>query len=60
MYISWVAVSTSTDRPKSARSCCVIEGFGGFIVLSCCFMDFSVGVEAFVVGLRQTSSLFST
>ena len=28
-------------------------------MLSCCFLDFSVSVGAFVIGLGQISSLFS-
>ena len=28
-------------------------------MLSCCFLDFSVGVGAFVIGLSQISCLFS-
>ena len=35
-----VAVVTPTDRPKSVRNGCVIEVFGGFFVLSRCFLDF--------------------
>ena len=27
-------------------------------MLSCCFLDFSVGVGAFVIGLSQISSFF--
>ena len=50
---------TPTDRPKSIRNRCVIEVFGGVFVLSRCFLDFSVGVGAFVIGLSQISSLFS-
>ena len=45
-YISWVAIVTPTDRPKSVRSRYVIEVFGGIFVLSRCFLDFSVGVGA--------------
>ena len=32
---------------------------GGVCVLSRCFLGFSVGVEAFVIGLGQISSFFS-
>ena len=46
-----MAIVTSTDRPKSVRNRCVIEVFGGVFVLSRCFLDFSVGVGAFVIGL---------
>ena len=48
-----------TDRPKSVRNRCVIEGFGGVFVLSRCFLDFSVDEGAFVIGLSQISSFFS-
>ena len=51
-----MAVVTPTDRPKSARNRCV---FGGVVVFSRCFLDFSVGVDAFVMGLIQISSFFS-
>ena len=52
-------ISSQTDRPKSAHNCCVIEVFGGVFVLSCCFLDFSVGLGAVVIGLRQISSFYS-
>ena len=48
-----------TDRPKSVRNRCVIEVFGGVLRLSRCFVDFSVSVGAFVIGLIQISSFFS-
>ena len=35
------------------------QSFGGVFVLSRCFLDVSVGVGAFVIGLSQISSLFS-
>ena len=54
-----MAVVTSTDRLKSVRNRCVIKVFGGIFVLSRCFLDFSVGVVAFVMGLSQISSFFS-
>ena len=54
-----VAFVTPTDRPKSVRNRCVIEVFGGVFVLLRCFLDFSVGVGAFVIGLSQISSFFS-
>ena len=54
-----MAIVTLTDRPKSVRNRCVIEVYGGVFVLSSCFLDFSVGVEAFVIGLSQISSFFS-
>ena len=55
-----VGIVTQTDRPKSVRNHFVIEVFGGGFVLSCCFLDFSVGVRAFVIGLGQISSFFTT
>ena len=58
-HTSWVAIVILTDRPKSACNRCVIEIFGGVLVLSRCFLDFSVGVGAFVIGLSQISSFFS-
>ena len=54
-----MAVVTQTDRPKSVRNRCVIEVFGGVFVLSHCFLDFSVGVGAFFIGLSQISSFSS-
>ena len=50
-----MAIVTPT---KSVRNRCVIEVFGGvfFCVLSRCFLDFSVGVGAFVIGLGHISS----
>ena len=36
----------------------VIEVFGGVFVWSCCFVDFSVGIGAFIIGLSQISSFF--
>ena len=33
--------------------------FGGDFVLSRCFLEFSVGIEAFVMGLSRISSIFS-
>ena len=54
-----MAIVTSTDRPKSVRNRCVIEVFGSvFVFESRCFLDFSVGVEAFVIELSQISSFF--
>ena len=47
---------TPTDRPKSVHNRCVIENFGGVFVLSRSFLDFSVGVGAFVIGLSKISS----
>ena len=31
-HTSWVVVATPTDRPKSVRNYCVIEGFGEVFV----------------------------
>ena len=47
---------TPTDRPKSFRNRCVIKVFGGAFMSSRCFLDFSVGVGAFVTGLSHISS----
>ena len=58
LNISWVAVATPTNRPKSVYNCCVIEVFCGVFVLSRCFLDFSVDVGAIVMGLSQTSSFY--
>ena len=51
-------IVTRIDRPKSIHNRCVIEVFGGVFMLSLCFLDFSVGVGAFVIGLSQISSFF--
>ena len=57
---SGVTDVTRTDSPKSVRNRgCVIEVLGGVFVLSRCFLDFSIGVGAFVIGLSQISSFFS-
>ena len=48
-HTSWVAVATPTDRPKSVCNRCVIEVFGGVFVLTFCFLEFSLGVRAFVI-----------
>ena len=40
-----MAIVTPTDRPKSVRNRCVIEVFGGVLVLSRCVLDLSVDVE---------------
>ena len=53
--ISGVTAVTPTDRPKSVRNRCVIKVFDGIL---CCLVAFSVGVEAFVIGLSQISSFF--
>ena len=53
-----MTIVTQTDHPKSVHNRCVIEVFGGVFVLSCCFLDFSVGVGAFVICHRTESDLF--
>ena len=58
-HTSWVAVVTSTDRPKSVRNRCVIKLFVALFVLSLCPFGISVGVGAFVIRLSQISSFFS-
>ena len=55
-----MAVVTPTDRPKSVRNRCLIELFVALFVLSLCPFDISVGVGAFVIGLSEISSFFST
>ena len=50
---------TPTYRHKLVRSRCESNSFGNFLVMSCCFFDFAVGVGAFVIGLIQIFSLFS-
>ena len=54
-----MAIVNPTDRPKLVRNRCVIEVFGCVFVLSRCFLNFSVGVGAFVIGLIQISFFFS-
>ena len=39
-HTSSMVVVTTTDRPKSARNRCEIEGFGSVLVLSFGFMNF--------------------
>ena len=58
-HTSWVAVVTPTDRPKSIHNRCEIELFVVLFVFSLYPFDISVGVGAFVIGLRQISSFFS-
>ena len=53
-HVSWVAVVTPSDRPKSVRNCCVIDLFVAFSIYP---FDISVDVGAFVIGLSQISSL---
>ena len=55
-YTTGVVVVTPTDRPKSVHNRCVIEVFGCVFVLSLCFLDLSLGVRAFVMGLSQIPS----
>ena len=50
----------SYSRPKSVHNHCVIKVCGAVFVLSHCFLDFSMGVGAFVIGLSQISSFFSS
>ena len=54
-----MAVVTPTDHPKSVRVVVLSKFLLEFFVLSRCFLDFSVGVGAFVIGLSQISSFFS-
>ena len=58
-HTSWVAVVTSTDRPKSVHNRCVIEHFCGVVCVVTLHFDNSVGEGAFVIGLSQISSFFS-
>ena len=39
---------TPTDRPRSIRNRCEIEGIGGVFCVSSYFLEFSVGVRIFV------------
>ena len=55
---SWAAVVTPTDRPTSVRNRCTIEVFGGVCVLSRRFLDSSVDVGVFVIGLSRIFFLF--
>ena len=48
-HTNWVAVVTSTDRPKSVRNRYIIEIFGGVFCCHFTFFEFSVGVKAFVI-----------
>ena len=52
-----MAIVSPTDRP--VRNRCIIEVFGDVFVLSRCFLGFSVGVGAFVIGLSQITSIVS-
>ena len=46
-------LDTSTDRPNSVHNRCVIERFGGILVLSLYPFDISVGKGAFVIGFKR-------
>ena len=54
-----MAVVTPTDRLKKVRNRCLIEVFVGVFALLLCFLAFSVGIRAFVMGLSQISSFFA-
>ena len=58
-HTSGVTIVTPTDRPKSVRNRRVIKILAAFFFLSRCFLDFSMGVGVFVIGLSQISSLLS-
>ena len=55
-----MTVVNTTDRPKLVFNCCVIKVLVAFFMLSRCFLDFSVGVEAFDIEMSQISSFFSS
>ena len=50
-HTSGVTVVTPTDRPKSVRNRCVIEVFGGFVVLARSFFDLFCGCRDWVRSL---------
>ena len=54
---SGVTDVTPNDRPKSVRNRCV-SVWWHFLCCQRCFLNFSVGVGAFVIGLSQVSSFF--
>ena len=56
-----MAIVTPTDRPKSARNRYEIDVFGRVFFLCChfCFLDITVGVGAFVIGLSHIYAFFS-
>ena len=58
-HTSWITVVTPSDRPKSVRNRCVIEGFVVVFVFSCCPIDIYDGIRAFVIGLSQISYFLS-
>ena len=65
-YIKVLVNNPPSDRPKSVRNRCVIDVFMEFLcchvvtlfMLSRCFLDFFVGIGAFVIRLSQISSFF--
>ena len=59
-HTNWVTVVTPNDCPKNVRNRCVNELVMALLVLSLCPFDISVGVGAFVIGLSQISSFFSS
>ena len=54
-----ISVITQTDLPKSVRKRCVIDVFGGIVVLKCYFLNVFVGERTFFIGLSQISLIFS-
>ena len=58
-HTDWVAIVTSTGRPKSVRNRCVIEVFRWRFCVVTLLFGFLVGVGAFVIWLSQISSFFS-
>ena len=50
---------TPTARPQAVRNRFVTEVFSDLFVFLLWFLDFSVGIRAFVIGLCQISSFFS-
>ena len=55
--VGWLSALQLTVQSRFTIS--VIKHFGGVFVLSLCFFENSVGIEAFVIGLSQITSLFS-
>ena len=55
----WLSLLQLTVLIRSAIVVFTIEVFGGIFLLSFCFLEFSVDVRAFVIGLSQISSFFS-
>ena len=58
-HTRWVAFVTLTDRLKSVRNRCDSEVFGCGFMLSRDFLEFSVAVGDFVIGLSQIWTFFS-